>query len=288
MTTLRRAALPAAIVIAWATVASAVQGPGGPGGRGGRGGPPEPPPTAQAAATVDLEGYWVSLVTEDWHWRMSLPEAGDVASIPFTNDEEARAELEAWDPVADEAAGLQCKAYGAPALMRIPTRVHIEWENPEVLRVEIDAGMQVRRFLFNDASDAEPGEPDWQGFSVAEWEPEPGGRGRGGRGGGGPPDADSAEDDEDDNEPAVAGSLKVVTTNLRPGYLRKNGVPYSDQTTVTEYYHRTPETYGETYMIVTTIVEDPVYLNGPFITSSHFRKLPDTVNGWNPTPCSVY
>jgi len=81
--------------------------------------------------------------------------------------------------------------------------------------------------------------------------------------------------------------LKVVTTNLKPGYLRKNGVPYSDKTTVTEYFNRTVETYGNTYMIVTTIVEDPEYLTGPFITSSHFKKLPDTANGWEPTPCSV-
>lgn len=276
-----------AVAIGFWTLPSAAQGPGGPGGRGGP--PPGPPPTAEEAATVDLEGYWVSLVTEDWHWRMSLPEAGDVASIPFTDDEEARSELEAWDPEADEAAGLECKAYGAGGLMRIPTRVHIEWESPEVLRIETDAGMQVRRFLFNAAAEAEPGEPGWQGFSVAEWEPQAGGRGRGGFGGrGGPPPDDPPEEDQGPTGPRVAGSLKVVTTNLRPGYLRKNGVPYSGQTTLTEYYHRTPETYGDTYMIVTAIVEDPVYLNGPFITSSHFRKLPDTGNGWNPTPCSAY
>jgi hypothetical protein len=79
----------------------------------------------------------------------------------------------------------------------------------------------------------------------------------------------------------------VVTTNLKPGYLRKNGVPYSERATVTEYFNRTPETYGNTYMVVTTIVEDPEYLNAPFITSSNFKKLPDTNNGWDPTPCSV-
>lgn len=87
----------------------------------------------------------------------------------------------------------------------------------------------------------------------------------------------------------MAGALKVVTTNLSPGYLRKNGVPYGERATVTEYFHRTEEEYGNTYMIVTTIVEDPDYLTGPFITSSNFKLLPDTpaTNGWNPTPCSA-
>jgi hypothetical protein len=74
---------------------------------------------------------------------------------------------------------------------------------------------------------------------------------------------------------------------MKAGYLRKNGVPYSEKAIVTEYFNRTDETYGNTYLIVTTIVEDPENLTGPFITSSHFKKLPDTNNGWEPTPCSV-
>jgi len=83
------------------------------------------------------------------------------------------------------------------------------------------------------------------------------------------------------------GDLKVVTTNMKAGYLRKNGVPYSEKAIVTEYFNRTDETYGNTYMVVTTIVEDPDNLTVPFITSSHFKKLPDTANGWDPSPCSV-
>ena len=299
------------------------QGPGG-GGAGGRGGqPPGPPPTAEASATVDLTGYWVSLVTEDWHWRMSVPEVGDVASIPFTNDEEKRAVLEAWDPDRDEAEGNQCKAYGAAAIMRVPTRVHITWENESLLKIETDAGMQTRLLRFDDEAEAAPGERTLQGFSVAEWwqPPSVGRRGRGGRGrgagggprgaggfgggpggvlpappGGGPggpgglpapPGGGRGDFGGGPAGPTTGGSMQVITTNLTPGYLRKNGVPYSEETKVTEYFHRTDETYGSTYLIVTTIVEDPEYLTEPFITSSHFRKLPDTENGWNPTPCSV-
>ena len=86
--------------------------------------------------------------------------------------------------------------------------------------------------------------------------------------------------------------MKVVTTHLSPGYLRKNGVPYSGNTVLTEYYDRTNETDGASYLIVTTIVEDPQYLGGPqnptgqFITSTHFKKEPDG-SKWNPSPCSA-
>jgi hypothetical protein len=295
------------------------QGPagGGRGGRGGRGGqPPGPPPTAQAGATVDLTGYWVSIVTEDWRWRMKVPDKGDVSSIPFTQDQTKRAVLQAWDPDKDEAEGNQCKSYGAAAIMRVPTRVHITWDSENVLKLETDAGMQTRLFRFGAAAQTPLGERTWQGSSVAEWEPAPAGRGgRGGPGGpgggfpggppggfpgapGGPGGGIAAANDDDAAPapaaargapagPAVRGDLKVVTTNLKPGYLRKNGVPYSEKTTVTEYFNRTPETYGVTYMIVTTIVEDPEYLTQPFITSSHFKKLPDANNGWDPTPCST-
>jgi hypothetical protein len=284
------------------------QAPGGRGADGGRGGgrggpPPGPPPTARASATVDLTGYWVSLITEDWRWRMKVPNKGDVASIPFTQDAATRAILQGWDPAKDEAAGEQCKSYGAAAIMRVPTRVRFTWENENVLKLETDAGTQTRLFHFGAAAQPVPVERTWQGFSVAEWEPSAAG-GRGGRGGGpgGPgggfPGGAAAAADGDAVPPLppggpaaagppVRGALKTVTTNLKPGYLRKNGVPYSDKTTVTEYFHRTPETYGITYMVVTTIVEDPEYLTGPFITSAHFKKLPETANGWDPTPCSV-
>jgi hypothetical protein len=81
-------------------------------------------------------------------------------------------------------------------------------------------------------------------------------------------------------------SLEVTTTNLRAGYLRKNGVPYSEKTTVTEYFDYHKEPNGDEWFTVTTVVRDPQYLNGPFITSSDFKKEPDG-SRWNPTPCSA-
>src|SRR5580700_7102513 len=119
--------------------------PPGP-GIGGPGGPPQPPKSGQAAAPVDFTGYWVSVVSEDWRWRMVTPIKGDFASIPL--NAEARQIGNAWDPAKDTAAGEQCKSYGAPALMRIPGRLHITWADDNTLKVETDAGTQTRLFQF--------------------------------------------------------------------------------------------------------------------------------------------
>jgi hypothetical protein len=234
-------------------------------------GPPQPPKSAQAGAPVDLTGWWVSVVTEDWRWRMVTPLKGDFASIPV--NAEGRKAGETWDPAKDEAAGLQCKAFGAPAIMRIPGRVHITWQDESTLKLENDQGRQTR--LFHFGGQAPPGaEPSWQGYSAANWErplrgaemPDPipifttrtGNRGR---------------------------SLEVTTTNLRPGYLRKNGVPYSANARVREFYDYHKERNGDEWFTVTTVVYDTVYLAGPWITSTDFKKEPDG-SKFDPAPCT--
>lgn len=231
-------------------------------GRAGRGGPAGPPRSAQESAPVDLTGYWVALVTEDWRWRMVTPPKGDYASVPL--NAEGRKVADTWDPAKDEASGNQCKAYGAAGIMRIPTRLHVTWENDNTLRIDTDAGTQTRLLHFGPGQPG--GEATWQGYSAASWDLVGGGRG-------GP-------------APPQGGSLKVVTNHLRPGYLRKNGVPYSANTVVTEYIDRTNESDGNAYLIVTTIVEDPQYLQQPFITSTHFKKQADS-SGWTPSPCEA-
>lgn len=226
--------------------------------RDGRGGPPEAAKTAKAVALYDISGYWVSVVTEDWRFRMLTPPKGDYTGV-FLN-EAGRQLADAWDPAKDEAAGQQCRSYGAPNLMRLPGRLHITWQDDQTLKIEADAGRQTRFLHFAAVSDQSAG---WQGFSKAFWEMVPVGRGA-----------------------SPVGSLKVVTTRLKPGYLRKNGVPYSANTTLTEYFDRVDEPNGDAYLVVTTTVEDPVYLAQPFLTASHYRKQPDAT-GWNPTPCSA-
>jgi hypothetical protein len=237
------------------------------GAQGGQVAAPATPPTGQSAAPIDLTGYWVSIVTEDWRYRMVTPTKGDYQAVPMNAD--ARKVADAWDPAADEAAGNQCKSYGAAAIMRVPGRVHITWQDDKTLRLEVDAGTQTRLFRF----DVVPaGDASWQGDSGAQWE-RPGGRGAAGRGG----PADVA--------PPKGGSLKVVTKNMRAGYLRKNGVPYSENAVLTEYFDVAPQRNGDQLLVVTAIVEDSKYLTQNFVVSSHFRKQADA-KGWEPTPCS--
>ena len=231
----------------------------------GRGGPPAAPVSPRASAGADLTGYWVSLVTEDWRFRMVTPQKGDYASVPL--NPEGRRVADAWDPAKDETSGNQCKSYGAAALMRVPGRLHITWADDNTLKIETDAGTQTREFHFG-ASQPPAGDASWQGYSAASWEYAATGRGRGAP-----------------TQPRM-GSLKVVTTHLRPGYLRKNGVPYSANTNLTEYYTRTNEENGDSYLIITTIVDDPQYLAQPFVTSTHFKKEPDGAK-WMPTPCTA-
>ena len=133
-------------------------------GRGGRN-PQGPPPTAKAAAPLDLTGYWVSVVTGDWRFRMITPPKGDFTAMPL--NAEARKIANAWDPAKDEAAGEQCKSYGAPALMRVPGRLHITWADDETLKLEMDSGQQTRMFYFGTPK-SQGG--DWQGVSKASWD----------------------------------------------------------------------------------------------------------------------
>jgi len=228
-----------------------------------------PPPTPKAAAPVDLTGNWVSIVTEDYRWRMVTPLKGDSASVPV--NAEGRKMVNAWDPAKDEAAGLQCKAYGAPGIMRVPGRLRISWVDDNTLQIETDAGTQTRLFRFGGTPPAAAA-PSWQGYSAARWEPRPGRM----RGGGLGVTATGFE----------PRSLEVVTNQLRAGYLRKNGVPYSDKTTVTEYFDLFKEPNGEEWFTVTTIVNDPVYLSIPFVTTTDFRKESDG-SKFSPSPCSA-
>lgn len=239
--------------------------------QGGRGGPPSPPKTAKQAAPVDLTGYWVSVVTEDWRWRMVTPIKGDFAGIPL--NAAGRKLGNEWDPAEVEAAGEQCRAYGAPAVMRIPGRIHITWQDENTLKLETDAGTQTRLFHFDGKPPADA-KPSWQGYSAANWE-------RPLRGTGLPLAGLGAV-----REGTRGRSLEVVTTQLRQGYLRKNGPPYSANTVLNEYYDLTREPNGDTWFHVTTIVKDPTYLDEPFVTSTDFKKQPDAAN-WNPTTCSA-
>ncbi len=241
-------------------------------GRAG-GAPAQAPPTAQASAAIDLTGNWVSVVTEDWRWRMLTPPKGDYASLPL-NPEGIKA-ADTWTPAMDG----MCQAYGMGGLLRQPTRLRISWQDPQTLKIESDAGVQTRLLSF-DTNARKPTQRSLQGFTLAEWD-------RPGRGGGGffagnnAPVAPTAA-------PVVPGrgSLKAVTTMLSSGWLRKNGVAYSENAEITEYFNRYALPNGDEWFGVTTIVNDPRYFNNEVVVSSHFKKEPDG-SKWDPTPCKT-
>jgi hypothetical protein len=223
--------------------------------------PAPPPPAPRAGAPIDLTGYWVSIVTQDWRWRMVTPAKGDFGSIPINLA--AKKMADAWDPARDEAAGEQCKAYGAAGLMAVPTRLRITWLDDNTLKVETDAGMQTRLFHFGTRR-APAGSATWQGDSTAEWL-----RPRPARG-----------------VPPRGGSLKVVTSRLRPGYLQKNGVPYSANAVMTEYWDLAPLPNGDPWITISSTVEDSTYLSEPLVAAFNFKKERDGAK-WDPTPCSA-
>jgi hypothetical protein len=228
----------------------------------------KPPATAKAAAVIDMTGYWVAIVNEDWRWRMMTPAKGDYSSLPL--NAQGRRVADSWDPEKDERDGNQCRAYGAANIMRIPERLHIAWADDNTLQMETDAGMQKRLFHF-DGPKWQGGQPQWQGDSVARWEKQVQYGGDAAYGG---------------PSPGKGGDLEVITTHMRPGYLRKNGVPYSENAVLTEYYNVFyPEgPQGTVYLTVTSAVDDPKYLSETFVTSGQFRREPDG-SKWDPTPC---
>jgi hypothetical protein len=227
--------------------------------------PPLPP---RQGAVIDLTGYWVSQVNEDWRWRMVTPPKGDYASLPL--NPEGKKVADAWDPAEDEANGNACKAYGAAGLMRLPTRIHITWADDNTMKLEADAGQQTRLFRFGTPKPPS-GQATWQGDSAAAWQKQAQ------QSGFGPPYNGAA--------PGKGGALKVVTTHMKPGYLRKNGVPYSASAVLTEYFDRV-ELEGVSYLILTSVVEDRQYLNDVFITSEQFKMEPDG-SKWSPSPCKA-
>lgn len=214
---------------------------------------------ARAASPFDPSGIWVSVVTEDWRYRMITAERGDAEGIFLTDLGQQVAD--SWDPQADSANGEACKAYGAAGIMRQPTRLRISWEDDNVLKIETDAGMQTRLLKFGAAQDG-AGAGTWQGVSNAAWNLH-----RQGRGG-----------------PAISGTIEVQTSGMRPGYLRRNGIPYSDQARMQEYFDVISGADGTEYLVVVSIVEDPVFLAGPVMTSTNFKRETDD-SRWSPSAC---
>jgi hypothetical protein len=261
----------------------------------------QPARSAEQAALLQLTGNWVSVIDEDWHVRMMTPAKGDYLEVPL--NAAARKVAGEFNPALYGGAGYQwsaiidCRAYGAPALMHMPTRLHISWDSPDVLKIQSDWGGQTRllHFLpgqpYGDVQQAAARGPatgtndapaSLQGYSVAVWQPPyqenaPAYQRRDVR-------APGSGTTGPTTVVSPGGALVVVTSNLAPGWLRRNGVPYSPRTRVTEYYHAFLDPGGTDWFEVTTEVADPEYLTRPFYTSSDFQRESDG-SKWSPHPC---
>jgi hypothetical protein len=220
-----------------------------------------PPPAAKVAAPFDPTGYWVSEIVDEWRFRVT-PQKGDIPYMPL--NAEARRIANSWDPDKDTSSDNACKAYGAIGVMQRPGRLHISWTDDNTLQMDLDAGSQTRLFQFRPGPQAPSGGPSWQGISTAQWQ--------------------VVQQRGAPVSPSRGGTLKVVTTNMKPGYLRKNGVPYSDRAVQTEYINYVVGQQNDTYLVDTSMVDDPVYLNGAFIRTYTFKKEADG-SKWDPTPC---
>jgi hypothetical protein len=265
--------LVAALLVAAPIRLSAQGGRGGGAGGQGRGAPPAAAGTAQGAkgaAPVDLTGYWVSIVTEDWIERMS-PDS------PPSGTGGARGLARGQAPVAPPAGSDPCRVYGAAGSLRVPGRLNITWADDNTLKIDMDAGTQTRLLHFNPAT---PGsaEKTLQGYSVANWDLGGAGARGGGRGGPGGPGGPGGG-----APPAPRwGSLNVVTTNMKGGYLLSSRSSYSDNAVLTEYFSKHSD-FGVDYFTVTAMVQDGAATR---VTSSTFKK---EANGakFKPSGCDV-
>ena len=241
------------------------------GGQRGAGAPPAAAATGKAGAPVDLTGYWVSLVTEDWIERMSPDSPPSGTGGRDAGDRAAGGAAGRGRGAAPPAGADPCRVYGAGGSMRVPGRLNITWVDDNTLKIDMDSGTQTRTLHFGQA--AAPAQKSLQGHSVATWET---GARAGGFGGGGGGRGGAA--------PAAPrwGQLKVVTTNTTGGYLLSSRNTYSENAVITEYF-ATHSDFGTDYMTVVTSVEDG---GNPRIVSSTFKKEPNG-SKFKPTGCEV-
>ena len=198
--------------------------------------------SAPALAQTDLAGVWAPLMHEDQPERGPGPEIGDYLGLPITAAMRLRAE--SWDASILTVPEHRCKphpsTYGFRGVgnLRITTQVDDKTQSIIKLHTHIQWQEQ-RRDIWMDGRPHPPeyAAHTWAGFSTGRWD---------------------------------GNSLEVVTSHLKVGWLQRNGVAHSDRATMTERFIR----HGN-YLTVVTMVDDPIYLEEPFIRTTNWVLNPD-------------
>ena len=188
-----------------------------------------------ASAQHDLAGMWAQRFHEDLPERGEGPEIGDYTGLPI--NDAARLRADSWDASKWTVPERQCEPHPAdygprgPANLRIASTVDSISQAVVAWNVTVMWSLQQRTiYMDGRPHPSANAQHSWQGFSTGEWE---------------------------------GDMLKVTTTHLKEGWVRRNGLPRSDKATLTEYFIR-----NEDYLTLVTIVDDPVYLTEPLVRTS--------------------
>ena len=204
--------------------------------------------SVRASAQIQLSGVWNPMRShEDDQDRGPGPDLGDYTGLPI--NDAARLFAESWDASRLTLQEHQCRVHVAPYIFHGPLRLRI-WEekDPETQQViaiknYISTYEQTRTIWMDGRPHPSAYAPHtFMGFSTGVWE---------------------------------GDTLTVTTTHLKQGWLRRNGVPESDQTTVVEHFIR----HGQ-YFTHIAIITDPVYLAEPMIRSTDFQYVVDDNGPW--------
>jgi hypothetical protein len=190
---------------------------------------------APAFAQTDFSGEWRALA----HEAGGDPRIGEYMGLPI--NDEGRSVAEAWDASVLSLPELQCRPHPLPYAEQTPgnpANAQFRWwkvidpvtQNTIAYRKR-GAWMEPERTIWMDGRPHPPeyAPHTWQGFSTGEW---------------------------------VGGALKVTTTHIKEGFIRRNGVPVSDRTTTTEFFIR----HGD-YLTSNLYIDDPVYLAEPLVVT---------------------
>lgn len=201
-------------------------------------------PLAAAAQTrvgFNMTGMWTAMYHEDELERTDPGSpAGDYLGMPI--NDEARLRADTWDADLVSVLEHQCIPHSAIYAMRAPSNLKISTiDDPasgQIVAFIVDGTYTGPRTIWMDGRPhpSEFAAHTWSGFSTGAWE---------------------------------GDTLRVETTHLKAGYLRRNGVMFSDQAVLTEFFD-----LHDKYLTLTSIVEDPVYLTEPLVRSESWV--------WNP------